>query len=175
MEYNLFHTKNTEKNILKFLEESNAIEDEYGSEPLEQAKLAWDYIIEAHELTSSNIRQTHKLLMIGRPIYDYERGYWRERDVYIGGRKGKNPILISELMTQWAETANKPKTVEQVIEDHIRYEHIHPFIDGNGRTGRIFLNWQLIKNKHGPIIIWADDKFEDYYPWFWSTPFAKFA
>ena len=36
---------------------------------------------------------------------------------------------------------------------HIRFERIHPFNDGNGRTGRIILNHNLLKNKMAPVMI----------------------
>ena len=36
---------------------------------------------------------------------------------------------------------------------HIRFERIHPFQDGNGRTGRIILNHNLIQNKLAPVLI----------------------
>lgn len=35
---------------------------------------------------------------------------------------------------------------------HNRFEHIHPFTDGNGRVGRLVLNWMLIKDGYGTIL-----------------------
>ena len=52
---------------------------------------------------------------------------------------------------------------------HLRFEGIHPFIDGNGRTGRLILNLELIKSGLLPINIKFADKreyyacFDDYY------------
>ena len=41
---------------------------------------------------------------------------------------------------------------------HITFEHIHPFVDGNGRTGRILLNRALIAAKVAPIVIPVESK-----------------
>ena len=44
---------------------------------------------------------------------------------------------------------------------HIRFERIHPFADGNGRTGRIIINYNLINNGQAPVLI-TDVMSEDY-------------
>lgn len=44
-------------------------------------------------------------------------------------------------------------TYEREARFHIKYIHIHPFEDGNGRTGRILTNYNLCKNNKAPIII----------------------
>jgi Fic family protein len=48
---------------------------------------------------------------------------------------------------------------------HIRYEHIHPFVDGNGRTGRMFMNWERLKAGL-PLLVIKESKKYDYYDWF---------
>lgn len=42
---------------------------------------------------------------------------------------------------------------EKIAKYHIEYERIHPFQDGNGRTGRLLINYELIKNNLAPAII----------------------
>lgn len=47
---------------------------------------------------------------------------------------------------------------QKLAETHIQYERIHPFEDGNGRTGRLILNFELIRNNMPPIVIPKDDR-----------------
>ena len=45
---------------------------------------------------------------------------------------------------------------------HAKFENIHPFADGNGRVGRLTMNYLLILRGHPPIIIHEEDR-KDYY------------
>lgn len=51
------------------------------------------------------------------------------------------------------------KIIENIAEQHICFERIHPFSDGNGRTGRIMLNQQLINAGLLPITIEKNSKY----------------
>ena len=46
----------------------------------------------------------------------------------------------------------------KVARYHIEFEKIHPFEDGNGRTGRLLINYELIKNNNLPVVITKDDR-----------------
>ena len=60
---------------------------------------------------------------------------------------------IDDLLTVW-ESSNK--TFEDIADFHIRFEHIHPFQDGNGRIGRFLMLKQCIENKIDLIVIDAE-------------------
>lgn len=45
---------------------------------------------------------------------------------------------------------------------HVKFENIHPFADGNGRTGRLAMNYFLVIHNHPPIVIHEEDR-KDYY------------
>ncbi len=45
---------------------------------------------------------------------------------------------------------------------HAKFENIHPFADGNGRAGRLAMNYLLVLHGHPPIIIHEEDR-KDYY------------
>ena len=87
----------------------------------------------------------------------------------------KSPLY--ELFQDFFNVLNEKQTsnsfggeyLETVSIFHLRFEGIHPFIDGNGRTGRLILNLELIKSGLLPINIKFADKreyyacFDDYY------------
>ena len=52
--------------------------------------------------------------------------------------------------------------IEAVAQFHLRFEGIHPFIDGNGRTGRLLLNLELIKAGLLPVNIKFTDRLKYY-------------
>jgi len=75
----------------------------------------------------------------------------------------QNPVM----MQQWVDNtkfkidiANNDdrKIIEAVIDSHIEFEKIHPFSDGNGRTGRMIMNFLLLQNNNFPLIIKGEDR-----------------
>ena len=56
------------------------------------------------------------------------------------------------------EFNNSDKTIEDIAKFHAKYEHIHPFQDGNGRTGRMIIVKQCLENGLIPVIIKDNDK-----------------
>lgn len=81
-----------------------------------------------------------------RKIYENIREWCKDMN-----RKRSNSVVDNELLS---------KTL------HIVFEKIHPWMDGNGRTGRIFMNWHRIKILGLPLkTIKYEDRF-DYYKWF---------
>lgn len=68
---------------------------------------------------------------------------------------------ISELLSELQETEDKDALVSAAY-FHAKFENIHPFADGNGRTGRLAMNYFLVTHNHLPIIIHAEDCKEYY-------------
>ena len=123
------------------------------------------------DLSEYDIKCIHNLVLAHRPE---DRGTFRRVNVRIAGALTEpvQPYLIEpkieELLhdyQQWGETMH---IVERVANFHLHFESIHPFIDGNGRTGRLIMNLQLIKEGLPAINIkFADrkkyyDAFEEY-------------
>lgn len=163
------------EDVMEFLRESNAIEGVHDQDSLDQARHAWEFLIEQDKLTPGVILKTHKILMIPSCLRPDERGYFRTVAVYVGGREGMRHDKIRAAIDHWVMNVmdiikngkNEAKTfLENVIKvQHVEYEKIHPFVDGNGRTGRMFMNWTRQKLGLPILIIKADERW-DYYKWF---------
>ena len=90
-----------------------------------------------------------------------DRGMYRRVAVRIMGasHEPSDPVLVPEKMESLIkEFANKKMhPIESAAMFHLMFEGIHPFIDGNGRTGRLVMNFALMQNGYPPI----DVKFAD--------------
>ena len=153
-----------DKDIVAFLQESNYIEAETSLEALDQAVKAWKYIIRQKDLTRQNILKTHAILMRDKLPHD-QIGAWRKQPVWIGGEQAKHWYAIPDLMDQWIKNASASDKELEIKWDHIMFEQIHPFIDGNGRMGRILLNWQRVKVGL-PVLVILESQKQEYYKWF---------
>lgn len=65
---------------------------------------------------------------------------------------------LSELTEEIADNFHLNKVMAAGAYFHLKFENIHPFADGNGRTGRALLNYFLILNGHPPVCIYDEDK-----------------
>lgn len=126
-------------------------------------KEAFDYVcslVESKEpLNSWTIRQIHSLVLMGSTS---DKGVYRRIPVVISGAKTMpaEPSLIPEKMEallSWYNNAKEDDFLTLLAKFHIEFESIHPFIDGNGRTGRLLINLELMKLGYPPI----DIKFTD--------------
>lgn len=143
--------------IVEFLSESNAIEGVYNSDSLDDAVEAWKYLAAQEEMSQTAVLTTHKILM-KRHLAPLHRGRYRRCPVWIGRREAMKWEQIPAEMSVWINRMNFAGTGPYWMHMHIQYEKIHPFIDGNGRTGRMFMNWHRIKNGLPIRIIKESDK-----------------
>lgn len=150
---------------IEFLKESNAIEGVYDADSFKQALYAWEYLKEQPVMSVGVILKTHKMLMLNQHLYPDQIGYFRKVGVTIGGRNGMPIWEIRPYMEEWVKKANEDKLWRHIKLTHVAYEYCHPFVDGNGRTGRMFMNWARLKNGLKIKIIKEADRFE-YYKWF---------
>lgn len=174
--YNNHGNSSKEDAIEDFLRESNAIEGIYDEDSLQQALYAWNYLIQEEQMTPSVILKTHKILMLHQPLSPDERGYFRKVAVSVGGNFCERWQNVPPLIQKWCINVNdmvingqKESSLfkEKMVKDHhVNYEHIHPFVDGNGRTGRMFMNWERLKIGLPLLIIHEGDEQMDYYKWF---------
>lgn len=123
-------------------------------------------------LSESVIKNIHSLVLMNRPE---DKGVYRRIPVKIMGAftEPVQPYLIEPKMVELLATDNERKgvlhNIERIARFHLEFEGIHPFIDGNGRTGRLLMNLELIKCGYPPINVkFADrkryyDAFDAYY------------
>ena len=123
--------------------------------------------IVAREERSSEgqIRNLHGLILRG--IDDDQAGRYRRENVAIAGASTTPPdfLHLDEEMRNliaWLEAAGRMHPVERAAEFHARFEKIHPFADGNGRTGRLLLNLELMRAGFPPAVIRKEDRLTYY-------------
>lgn len=159
-------TNKIDKKTLTFLQESNLIEGVSDDASLEQAIQAWIYLEQQKSLNLDVILTAHAILMANQDIPEKDKGALRQDLVIVGWRDCPNPKHLPQLMKHWVhEYANKASNSTEIKTAHIQFELIHPFIDGNGRIGRMIMNWQRIRISLPIIVISANDR-QNYYRWF---------
>lgn len=97
---------------------------------------------------------------INKDIKDTE-GY-RKVTVFIRGSEHipPEPEKVPNLMNYYVYNYNNDEQdiFCKIARYHIEFEKIHPFEDGNGRTGRLLINYELLKNNLPPVVITKEDR-----------------
>lgn len=111
-------------------------------------------------LNENQILDIHSLVLMDR---QQDKGKYRNLPVRIMGTNAvlSEPYMIKKHMEEllsWYHSENNLSLLEKLTLFHLKFETIHPFIDGNGRTGRLILNLELMKNGYVPINIKNKDK-----------------
>ena len=132
----------------------------------EQARAERDQ--SASLLTMQEVRQIHHEVMT--PVWsvaphpiatpDEAPGNFRKHDIHPFPSKMQPPThpLVPVEMRAWVDRANRLREgegsiCERIAELHSAFERVHPFIDGNGRTGRLVMNLLLVRLGYPPAVI----------------------
>ena len=114
-------------------------------------------------LTEKFIKELHLILKNGTSqarLGWFVVGNYKRMPNEVGGRETTPPEEVSAEMGALLReyNADKDKTLEDIIDFHVRFESIHPFQDGNGRVGRLILFKECLRNGIVPFIIGDDMK-----------------
>lgn len=116
-------------------------------------------------LSEWQIKNIHSLVL--KSIANEDAGRYRRENVVIAGASTTPTdfLHLGEEMQQliaWYDQAGQMHPIERAAELHTRFVKIHPFVDGNGRTGRLLLNFELMKAGYPPAVIRKEDRLAYY-------------
>ena len=130
--------------------------------------LAFEYLQKSFKFNLNSIKRlyhilTKDLFMMGK--IPYPKGFKTEK-VIVGNSQTTPPEKVEEELTKlvnwYRNNKNKIHPLILAFEFHRRYEFIHPFRDGNGRTGRLIMNKVLMSAGYSPMIVYKENK-ESYF------------
>jgi len=126
----------------------------YIEEKAKEKELNLDILLFFHKILLSNIRSD----VAGR----FRQG---NEFVRVGAHIGANPKNIKDLLENMLieyKANNQEHIVKRISRLHLTFESIHPFVDGNGRIGRVINNYLLIREGYVPVNIKYIDRGEYY-------------
>src|SRR3989338_8976888 len=116
---------------------------------------------ERQELTARNILDIHSIIL--NKIDDSNKGRYRSVGVRLRGSETilPNALKVPEFMDEfiaWLQSESEDHPIKIVADAHFKLVSIHPFVDGNGRTARLFMNLLLMQLGYPPAIIRKEDR-----------------
>ena len=166
------------------LEQVRLIEEGHGlpAEPARAQREVLNYLtglryLERHankkRITHRDVLTLHKIL--AAEVMDQgDAGRYRDIQVYVGRYTPPAPQLVSgfmaELLKWWNEQAREWSPVISSAILHYQFEDIHPFADGNGRTGRALALWELYRRGFDTHHIFSvDEVYEEDRPAYYAA------
>jgi len=168
---------------LEFCYQSNLIEgitDYYigtltaGEKPAPKPKLfdhysAFEYMLKnfKNNPEEEDVKDMHHILMQNILENPKDAGKYRKCKIWVGGKGKLNYNLIPKFMESLEYdilnlNQNGRIDYQSILNIHHKFETIHPFVDGNGRTGRLLLNWLSLKHFKKFNVITAEKRSQYY-------------
>ena len=126
--------------------------------------IAFEYLQKSFKFNLVSVKKlyhilTKDLVMDGK--IPYPRGFKKIANI-VGNSQTTAPEKVEEelqhLINWYKDNKNKLHPLILAFEFHRKYEFIHPFQDGNGRTGRLIMNKILMSAGYTPIVVYKDNK-----------------
>jgi Fic family protein len=124
-----------------------------------------DHLENSDKLSVSIIKEIHADLT---DRLQYDKGQFKKNENLIIGAEfqtvspSETPFLVQQLVDnldyRLENATTEEEKLESVLDTHIQFERIHPFSDGNGRTGRMLMNYSLLQEGFPPLIIEKEAK-----------------
>lgn len=126
----------------------------------------FDYMLDIADepLSEDQIKRFHYLLKFNTSAVKkswFRVGDYKLRPNIVGGNKTVSPADVPLAMSKLIKNYhNKPAiTLNDIVDFHYEFEHIHPFQDGNGRVGRLIIFKECLAHNIVPFVIEDDHKF----------------
>ncbi|MFA5543010.1 MAG: Fic family protein [Bacilli bacterium] len=115
----------------------------------------FEMVNENQPMNENNLKDLHQIIMNG---FSDIGGLYRNVDISVKGSNHTPPshIKVYDRMKKYFDFTEEDPTnnlLEYISYCHLQLAKIHPFLDGNGRTSRLVLNYQLLKHGFMPVII----------------------
>ena len=127
---------------------------------------AFNTLLEAdRKITTELIKKYNKYIM--ENLHDLNGKFKTTQNLILGAEfEPTKPYLVPFEIEDWCNNLSyrlenaktNEEKVEIIMDQHIKFEKIHPFIDGNGRTGRLLIIHSCLKEDLEPIIIPKEEK-----------------
>ena len=127
---------------------------------------AFNKLLEAdRKITTELIKKYNKYIM--ENLHDLNEKFKTTQNLILGAEfEPTKPYLVPFEIEDWCDNLSyrlenaktNEEKVEIIMDQHIKFEKIHPFIDGNGRTGRLLIIHSCLKEDLEPIIIPKEEK-----------------
>jgi len=124
------------------------------------------------------LNQTHRLLMTGRPGRGTRPGEVRNSQNWVGGSRPGNAVYVPppphalgdalSKFEQWMHTNDRMHPLVRCALLHAQFETIHPYLDGNGRVGRLLItllleHWELLSEPLLYLSLYFKRNRDEYY------------
>ena len=129
-------------------------------------KKAFEFLLKSDKLITANlIKNYHKYIM--ENLREDNGEFKKIQKIILGSViETTKPYLVPTVIEDWCQNLkyrlDNAKTnegkIEAILDQHIKFEKIHPFGDGNGRTGRLLIIHSCLKENLAPILIPKEEK-----------------